>query len=1054
MPTQPFVVETLVLVEQERFKELGVLREELRLKVGPAFPTLRSGQSLGIGLPTPAAGFLLAAWQTSNLKQRLVAVTRDPRHQEQLAHDLEAWGGSAWILPDPSDENGGLITDTQAERWTAWREFCARKEGWLICTEPGLDQAVPAAHSLETALQVLQPGDVCPQDEWLSQLTAAGYLREGLVVHRGQFSRRGGLVDVFPWQSTEPIRIEWFGNEVESIRAFDPESQRSSRVLERAEIFIGQPESPENGLPLRKAIHGSILCFLETDSSGDLADEFLPHTFLHGTAWDPVLQETRRKRLRDHLQDWLYNEWNIFLVCHNEGERERLREWLSELGISPDSPRLHFPLGPLLQGFAWPRARVAVLTDAEIFSRYQYLRIARRQLRVQEERRRVQAIDFSDLAEGDYVVHADHGIALYGGLQEVPDAGEDRQVLVLIFAGGSRLFVPLEQAYLVSRYVGSGKRHPPLDTLGGSRWERTKNQAERAVFDYAAQLLHIQAERATLPGTAMPPDTAWQREFEDSFVHAPTSDQFKAIQEVKKDMESPRPMDRLICGDVGFGKTEVAIRAAFKAVQSGYQVAFLAPTTVLASQHARTLAERMADYPVSIGLLSRLRTPSQQAQTLAGLADGSIDIAVGTHRLISQDVHFKKLGLVIIDEEQRFGVKQKERFKERFKTVDVLTLSATPIPRTLYLSLVGARDMSTIDTPPKDRLPVETQVAPYDERLIRTYVERELARGGQVYYLHNRIHSIERVASMLKLIAPKARIDIGHGQMEEKELEDVMTRMVEGKTDILVATTIIESGVDIPNANTIIIDRADRFGLADLYQLRGRVGRAQNRAYALLLLPRELASGDAAKRVRAIREYQALGSGYKIAMRDLELRGAGNLLGTAQSGHIAAIGFDLYCRLLKKAVASLKGEASPDLPEVHLAFDFITTRSDQPVDEGEPAHIPPDYMAETAWRVTAYRELAELQSLADWEGLRTKWKDLYGRWPEPVELLLTYHRVRIVAALTPGVTKIETKGDKLMITRSGDFMMLGTKFPRLTAQKAKPKLREIEKWLKSLATQG
>ncbi|MFQ3671165.1 MAG: transcription-repair coupling factor [Verrucomicrobiia bacterium] len=1037
-------------MDNQRPNHLPTLRDQLCRRADTALPTFRPGQHLGPGTPSAAAGFLMAVWQAQTQTTPKVALAEDPRQQEHLASDLLAWGGTPFLLPEPTDETAILTTDTGAERWAAWRDFSTGQPGWLLCTAASLDQPVPATDTLHQLLRILRPGQRLEIDTLLTQLDQAGYLREGLTVHRGQFSRRGGILDIFPWQATEPVRIEWFGNEIESIRAFDPETGRSTHPLNQAEIFLGQPEAPADWPTLRNALGTSPALLHLGGPPGGLEDEFLPHTFLHGTAWDPVLQENRRQRLRQHLQSWLAEDWHLTLVCQNEGERERLREWLAELGINPNAPGLTFPLGPLLQGFSWPRARIAVLTDAEIFSRYQTLRPARRRSAANEERRRVQALDFSDLAEGDYVVHADHGIALYGGLQTVPDAGHDRQVLVLIFAGGARLFVPLEQAFLVSRYIGAGKRHPPLDQLGGSRWERTKAGAQRAVLDYAAHLLRLQAERATLPGTAMPPDSAWQREFEDSFFHQPTSDQLRAIAEVKRDMESPRPMDRLICGDVGFGKTEVAIRAAFKAVQAGFQVAFLAPTTVLASQHARTLAERMADYPITLGILSRLRTPAQQARTLTALADGSLDIVVGTHRLISKDVTFKKLGLVIIDEEQRFGVKQKEHLKERFKTVDVLTLSATPIPRTLYLSLVGARDMSTIDTPPKDRLPVETQVAPYDERLIRTYVQRELARGGQVYYLHNRIGTINQVAAMLKMIAPQARIDIGHGQMPDHQLEDVMARMVDGTTDILVATTIIESGVDIPNANTIIIDRADRFGLADLYQLRGRVGRAQNRAYALLLLPRDTDSGDAAKRVRAIREYQALGSGYKIAMRDLEIRGAGNLLGTAQSGHIAAIGFDLYCRLLKKAVASLKGETSPDLPDVHLSLDFLTLRSDTPSADTDPAFIPADYMTETAWRVTAYRELAELTSLDQWQALRKKWKDLYGRWPDPVELLLAYHHLRLRAALTPGLTRIETKGDKLMITRFGDFVMIGARFPRLTATTSSAKLKEIGRWIDSL----
>lgn len=1038
----------------EPVNELAALRHELGQRAGEYLPVFRPGLDLGHSFSPSAAGFLLASWQCLNPERRLVAVTSNGRALEQLAATLEAWGGRALALPDPATDAPAFTTDTGAERWAAWHDFCAGQPGWLLCTEAGLESLVPAPKAVQTVVRTLRPGQPCCLADLLSDLDRAGYLREGITVHRGQFSRRGGILDIFPWQAASPVRIEFFGEEIESIRAFDPEMQRSTHLLDEAHVYLGLPEDRHALIPLRTALGPDAAFLSALQEQSPFLDEFLPHTFLGGSAWDPLLQEHRRNRLRHHLLAWLDEGWRVAIVCNNDGERQRLREWLTELRIEPDRPGLTLLIGGLLQGFAWPRARTAVLADAEIFSRYQTLRTPRRGRTAHEERRRPQAIDFSDLAEGDYVVHANHGIALYGGQQTAPDSHDGRQVLVLIFAEGARLFVPLEQAYLVSRYVGTGKRHPPLDTLGGTRWERTKAKASHAVLDYAAKLLQLQAERATLPGTAMPPDTAWQREFEDSFFHEPTSDQLKAIADVKRDMESPRPMDRLICGDVGFGKTEIAIRAAFKAVQSGYQVAFLAPTTVLAAQHARTLAERMADYPVAIGMLSRLRRRAEQRRVLAGLADGSIDIVVGTHRLIGPDVSFKKLGLVIIDEEQRFGVKQKEGLKERFKSVDVLTLSATPIPRTLYLSLVGARDMSTIDTPPRDRLPVETQVAPYDERLIRTYVERELARGGQVYYLHNRIHSIEKTAAMLKQIAPQARIDIGHGQMHEKDLEDVMERMVEGKTDILVTTTIIESGVDIPNANTIIIDRADRFGLADLYQLRGRVGRAQNRAYALLLLPREPTSTDASKRVRAIREYQALGSGYKIAMRDLEIRGAGNLLGTAQSGHIAAVGFDLYCRLLKKAVAELRGETPPDLPEVYLSFDFLTVRSDAATPGAEPAFIPAEYMPETAWRISAYRELAELTSLADWEALQKKWRDLYGRWPPPVELLLAYHRVRLIAATTPGVSRVEVREGKLMVTRHGDYLMLGSKFPRLTAGGAKTNLQEVEKWLVSFATSG
>src|SRR5438067_7894323 len=483
-------------------------------------------------------------------------------------------------------------------------------------------------------------------------------------------------------------------------------------------------------------------------------------------------------------------------------------------------------------------------------------------------------------------------------------SGARQEVLVLEFADDAKLYVPLEQAYLVSRYVGVGKRSPQLSSLADSKWARAKKNAASSIFDYAGKMLAVQAERETVPGHAFGPDTKWQREFEHSFPFRETPDQMKAIIDAKIDMEQPRPMDRLICGDVGFGKTEVAIRAAFKAVMDGRQVVVLSPTTVLAQLHFEVYRQRMLDYPVRIEMLSRFRSQSEQKKILELLRQGGIDIVIGTHRLISGDVVFKDLGLVVIDEEQRFGVLHKEKFKELFKLVDVLTLSATPIPRTLYLSLVGAKDMSTIETPPLNRLPVETVVSAYDERIIRDAINRELERSGQVFFLHNRVQTIERARDRIVHLCPQARVEIGHGQMDSDELEAVMARFIAGKIDVLVCTTIIESGLDIPNANTIIIDRADRFGLADLYQLRGRVGRSEHKAYAYLMLPREMMTvGAARRRINAIKQYSSLGAGFRIAMRDLEIRGAGSILGTAQSGHIMAVGFDLYCQLLKQAVA-------------------------------------------------------------------------------------------------------------------------------------------------------
>jgi transcription-repair coupling factor (superfamily II helicase) len=688
-------------------------------------------------------------------------------------------------------------------------------------------------------------------------------------------------------------------------------------------------------------------------------------------------------------------------------------------------------------------------------------------------------IDFSELHEGDYVVHLEHGVGRFLGLVRLPttdraasadaaqtlsptgDASErwpekpagEKEVLALEFAEDAKLYVPLEQAYLVSRYVGVGKKNPPLSSLADARWARAKRTAAASIFDYAGKMLALQAERETQLGHAFAPDTKWQVEFEHSFPFRETPDQLKAIIDTKSDMEQPRSMDRLICGDVGFGKTEVAIRAAFKAVMEGKQVALLAPTTVLAQQHFDTFRQRMLDYPVRIEMLSRFRSQSEQRKVLKLLKDGGVDIVIGTHRIISGDVIFKDLGLVVIDEEQRFGVVHKEKFKELFKLVDVLTLSATPIPRTLYLSLVGVKDMSTIETPPLNRLPVETVVCGYDERIIRDAINRELERQGQVFFLHNRVQSIQRMRDKIADLCPGARMDIGHGQMNADELESVMERFVAGRTDVLVCTTIIESGLDIPNANTIIIDRADRFGLADLYQLRGRVGRAEHKAYAYLLLPREMmAVGAARKRINAIKQYSSLGAGFRIAMRDLEIRGAGSILGTAQSGHIAAVGFDLYCQLLKQAVAQLKGEKAYFRLEVDVRLDFVAANEAEFAPSGRPerapAFIPTSYVSDTVLRIQAYRSLAEITTHEQLHSLRRDWRDRFGKAPPAIDNLLLLTEIKLAAAKA-NVTRVEVRDGKLMLTRRGDFILVGGKFPRLVASRIE-QLAEVLRLIRTL----
>ena len=657
------------------------------------------------------------------------------------------------------------------------------------------------------------------------------------------------------------------------------------------------------------------------------------------------------------------------------------------------------------------------------------------------------------------------------GLEVAPYQDEQQEVLAIEFADEAKLYVPLEQAYLVSRYVGAGKKSPPLSSLGDGKWSRAKIKAAASIFDYAGKMLAIQAERQMQPGYAFTPDTKWQAEFERSFPFRETPDQMKAIIDTKIDMERPRPMDRLICGDVGFGKTEVAVRAAFKAVMEGKQVAVLAPTTVLAQQHFEVFRQRMLEYPVRIEMLSRFRSHSEQKKVLQLLREGGVDIVIGTHRLISGDVVFKDLGLVVIDEEQRFGVLHKEKFKELFKLVDVLTLSATPIPRTLYLSLVGAKDMSTIETPPLNRLPVETVVSAYDERIIRAAIDRELERQGQVFFLHNRVASIERVRERIAHLCPQVRMEIGHGQMDADELEAVMARFIAGKTDVLVCTTIIESGLDIPNANTIIIDRADQFGLADLYQLRGRVGRAEHKAYAYLLLPREMMTvGAARKRISAIKQYSSLGAGFRIAMRDLEIRGAGSILGTAQSGHIITVGFDLYCQLLKQAVAQLKGQKPRLRLDVDVRLDFVVTNEAEviaPRNDGFPAvestttarkpslleripaFIPVAYVSDPAMRIRSYREIAELTSLEQLERLRGEWRDRFGSFPPAVDNLFVLVEIKLAAAES-GVSRVEVRERKVMLTRHGDFILVAGKFPRLVGSKIDQHLPEVVELIKKL----
>lgn len=1060
------------------------------------------------------------------------------------------------VLPDPEITAERLALFLQIERDTGPR--------MIVATRAGLDQAAPKRGSLESAVVQLRRGATAEMEEFLERLAASGYERVSQVTTRGQFAVRGGIVDLYSWHAPLPFRLEFFGDQVESLREFDIDTQTSVRDLRSIDILLGRQRAAVSSPPGRSGDRPSLIedqsgyvrdyvrerdliidvepddesrvlgsagaspalaCASRARGNGKLfgeapktagegarAPRSTPRTHIQiSEGWietgpedfsgafqdcdigefgagDLVLAEAKRAQFVERLKEWRTNNDRVVIYFQTEGEIERFRE-IMEGTVEG----VEFVEGSLARGFCFPAANLVVLSAAELFGRFAVH--PRRLLRLRRAERHRSQIDFSELAEGDLVVHLEHGIGRFLGLEKFPvgqaqrlpesdqasmasgalalqQQAQPQEVLVLEFADEAKLYVPLEQAYLVSRYVGAGKKSPQLSSLGDGKWARAKIKAAASIFDYAGKMLAIQAERQMQPGYAFTPDTKWQAEFERSFPFRETPDQMKAIIDTKIDMERPRPMDRLICGDVGFGKTEVAVRAAFKTVMDGKQVAVLAPTTVLAQQHFEVFRQRMREYPVRIEMLSRFRSQSEQKKVLKLLREGGVDIVIGTHRLISGDVVFKDLGLVVIDEEQRFGVLHKEKFKELFKLVDVLTLSATPIPRTLYLSLVGVKDMSTIETPPPNRLPVETVVSAYDERIIRTAIDRELERQGQVFLLHNRIASIERVRERIVHLCPQARVEIGHGQMDADELEAVMARFIAGKTDVLVCTTIIESGLDIPNANTIIIDRADQFGLADLYQLRGRVGRAEHKAYAYLLLPREMMTvGAARKRISAIKQYSSLGAGFRIAMRDLEIRGAGSILGTAQSGHIMAVGFDLYCQLLKQAVAQLKGQKPRLRLDVDVRLDFVVTNEAEfiapptktnglpapnafrvgkaPLPERIPAFIPVTYVSDAAMRIRSYRDIAEITSREQLERLRSDWRDRFGAFPAAVDNLFTLVEIKLAAAES-GVSRVEVRERKVMLTRHGDFILVAGKFPRLVGSKIDQHLPEVVELIKKL----
>jgi transcription-repair coupling factor (superfamily II helicase) len=951
--------------------------------------------------------------------------------------------------------------ETQSERLKTLTFLQGRKKDaktfCLITTFQSLEEKLP---NIGNAL-ILKCGSAANPDKLFQTLEKHGYTLDVEIYEKGFAARRGGIIDVWPPTYDLPVRIEFFGNEIESLRTFETDTQRSVEKIEQVEIF---PLNTKGSILLTELLPKDTLriysgCEAPDEAGvikvGELTTNILPIDLgFYETNLKPVSElhrpeaaEQHRKLFFQTLEKMTAEGWLTDLYMETPGGAERLSEaYLSKVEGLKSKIQIH--VGLLHGSFICKKQKRIVITEADIYGyTAKTAHIRKKQAVLQAPGVRV--AEWTDIQPGELVVHVDHGIGKYMGLMEMEMSGRRQEMLLIEYADGARIYLPTNQAHLLTRYVGMGNSAPALHSLKGHRWQNERASAQSAIEDLAAKLLETQAARELKKGRACGPDTHLQNEFENSFPYMETPDQLTAIKAVKADLESTLPMDRLICGDAGYGKTEVAIRAAFKMVMEGRQVAVLVPTTILAQQHFDTFTERMAAFPVAVEMLSRFRTHHEQNETIRRLRGGEVHIVIGTHRLVSNDVQFKNLGLVIIDEEQRFGVRAKEHLKQLRQQVDVLTLSATPIPRTLYMSLTGSRDMSTIQTPPQERQPVETVVLEYHDEIVTEAIRHEMARNGQVFYLHNRVQTIGKVASKVKKLVPEARVEFAHGQMGEHELSEVMHRFVRGLFDVLICTTIVESGVDIPRVNTILIDHADRFGLADLYQLRGRVGRARQKAYAFLLLPPGgLLTDDSRKRIEVLKRYTGHGTGFRIAMRDLEIRGAGNLLGAQQSGHIAAIGFDLYCQLLKRSVAKLQGKKVPPIIDAIVDLDFLD-RSPACGTAENAAFIPYNYVDDENLRVKLYGRISSLATETEARELKKEFADRFGTLPAAIKNLFEIARIRIAAAQA-NIQSVRASEERIILMRNGEAIMPEGRYPRLNARTATLRLKEIQSLIRKL----
>ncbi|MCM2317146.1 MAG: transcription-repair coupling factor [Thermoanaerobaculia bacterium] len=1067
------------------------------------------GGRINVTSASPEARALLLASIAEVTGRRLVVVVPSDARLTELEHSLRLFherGERVMVYPAPSlspyqDVDPSLAV--QRDEIRALASLLAGEVDILVVPARALYNRVPSPDALAARVVRFESGTEIDPRGLVERLVENGYTRTDLVGEIGEFAFRGGIIDLFPPNLEQPVRIELFGDTIESIRHFEIDTQRSGEAVESLAIdplfhfdlskktrdSLAQRLSVDFNDPLYRydlsekidklqetgrfpgiescahiaagsvsltgflAAHGDWMVVPmepgEIEGSLDKYDQMLRSEYDAATArgravyapdklltppdeihaWvgaaplalssmhvsDSGREEIRLRapesprfvnrlgELAPELEKAREAGYRAVLFITTRGGREKAERLLREFSIpyedNPPSPgeALAVTGGTLPSGFMFEPAKIAILSEWDLFDPPTHRKTA-------PKRRTSDAFlsDLRDLKVGDFVVHVDHGVGMFRGLQRIPFGEAEREVMEIEYSAKGKLLLPMESLHLVQKYSGGADAPPKLDKLGGTAWARTKASVRKAMRDMADELIKLYATRRMIGGHAFATDTPWQKEFEDAFEFDETEDQAAAIDDVKNDMESRKPMDRLLCGDVGYGKTEVAMRAAFKAAMDGRQVAVLAPTTILAYQHYRTFLRRFASFPVQIELLSRFRSPKEQKEIAAKVAAGEIDILIGTHRLLSKDVQWRDLGLLVVDEEQRFGVAQKERLKAFKKSVDVLAMSATPIPRTLHMSLTGIRDISVIETPPKDRLAIQTAIVSWNDELISEAIQFELARGGQVFFVHNRVDTIYEMKHYLETLIPGLRVIVGHGQMEEKELERSMMAFIERKHDVLLATTIIENGIDIPACNTMLIAHAERFGLSQLYQLRGRVGRSDRLAFCYLLVPSEKAlSSDARKRLAAIQEFADLGAGFRIAARDLEIRGSGNILGGEQSGQIAAVGFEMYCKLLEEAIAELRGEKVEEIVETSMSL-------------GINIYIPRDYVADENLRMMFYKKIASAKDEERLGAIRAEMRDRFGAVPDDVDRLLDFVRLKL-RAQSIGVQSVAREGKQIAL---------------------------------------